>query len=172
MARDYKKVIKNKRLEAGKLMTEKQIGQCNAAIHTATVAAGAAGAIPIPVADAIPISAAQVTMVIALGKIFDQEITSAAAKGAISAAASTFAGRTILKAIPGVNVTIAPFVCAAIAAGITEAIGWTVAVDMAKNYRKEYERKKAAEEAADSWAEAKKYRQAQDDVEADDFSDT
>lgn len=35
MAKDYKKVIKNKRLEAGNLMTEKQIGLCNDAIHTA-----------------------------------------------------------------------------------------------------------------------------------------
>ena len=63
MAKSYKQAIKNKRLEAGKLMTEKQIGQANAAIHTASVASAASGAIPIPIADAIPISAAQITMV-------------------------------------------------------------------------------------------------------------
>lgn len=168
MAKDYKKAIRDKRLEAGNLMTEKQIAQCNAAIHTASVAAAAGGIIPIPVADAVPISAAQVTMVIALGKIFDQQISSAVAKGAIGAAASTFVGRNLVKLIPIVGWGIS----AAVAAGVTEAIGWTIAVDMAKNYRKEYERKIAAEEAADSWAEAEKYRQAEDDVEADDFSDT
>ncbi len=167
MAKDYKKAIKDKRLEAGKLMTEKQIGQCNAAIHTASVAAGAGGAIPIPVADAIPISAAQVTMVIALGKIFDQEITSAAAKGAIAAAASTFVGRNLIKLIP-----IAGWIVSAgVAAGVTEAIGWTIAVDMAKNYRKEYERRINAADAAEAWAEAEAYKRDSDfDDEADDFS--
>lgn len=167
MAKDYKKAIKDKRLEAGKLMTEKQIGQCNAAIHTASVAAGASGAIPIPVADAIPISAAQVTMVFALGKIFDQEITSSAAKGAIAAAASTFVGRNLIKLIP-----IAGWIVSAgVAAGVTEAIGWTIAVDMAKNYRKEYERKINAANAAEAWAEVEAYKQTFDcDDEADDFS--
>lgn len=38
--------------------------KCHAAIHTATVAAGAAGAIPFTLADTIPITAAQVTMVV------------------------------------------------------------------------------------------------------------
>ena len=160
MAKDYKKAIKDKRLEAGKLMTEKQIGQCNAAIHTASVAAGAGGAIPIPVADAIPISAAH-------GKIFDQEITSAAAKGAIAAAASTFVGRNLIKLIP-----IAGWIVSAgVAAGVTEAIGWTIAVDMAKNYRKEYERRINAADAAEAWAEAEAYKRDSDfDDEADDFS--
>ena len=77
---EYKKVTRDKRLEAGKLMTEDQIVKCNIAIHTATVAAGASGAIPIPVADAIPMSVAQLTMVIALGRIFGQKITESAAK--------------------------------------------------------------------------------------------
>lgn len=168
MGKDYKKAIKDKRLEAGNLMTKKQIAQCNAAIHTASVAAGASGGIPIPVADAIPITAAQVTMVIALGKIFDQEITSSAAKAAIAAAASTFVGRNLVKLIPIAGWVVS----AAVAAGVTEAIGWTIAVDMAKNYRKEWERKKASQEAANSWAEAAKYKKSQiDDEEADDFSD-
>lgn len=170
MAKDYKKVIKNKRLEAGNLMTEKQIGLCNAAIHTATVAAGASGAIPIPIADAIPISAAQVVMVIALGKIFNQEISSSAAKGAIAAAGSTLIGRNLVKFIPIVGWGIS----AAVAAGVTEAIGWTIAVDMAKNYRTEYERRKNADDAAHAWAEVEEYKQSNNtdtEDEADDFSE-
>lgn len=166
MSKDYKKAIRDKRLEAGKLMTKKQISQCNAAIHTASVAAGASGAIPIPIADAIPISAAQVTMVVVIGKIFDQEITSSAAKAAIAAAASTFVGRNLIKLIP-----IAGWIVSAgVAAGVTEAIGWTIAVDMAKNYRQEYERKKNAEDAAAAWAEAESFKQTQDD-DLDDEAD-
>ena len=45
--------------------------KCAAVIHTATTAAAAAGIIPIPMADTIPITAAQITMIIGLGHIFD-----------------------------------------------------------------------------------------------------
>ena len=118
---DYKKKLKEARLEAGKLMTEKQIAACNGIIHTASVACAAAGFIPIPVADAIPISAAQVIMIVSLGKTFDIEMTESAAKSIISAAA-TLIGRTVasslLKFIPGAGWVAS----AAIAAGITEAI--------------------------------------------------
>ena len=41
--------------------------KCAAVIHTATTAAAAAGIIPIPMADTIPITAAQITMIIGLG---------------------------------------------------------------------------------------------------------
>ena len=104
------------RLEAGKLMTEEQIAKCNGVIHTAALAAGGAGFIPIPVADAVPISAAQVAMVVGLGKIFGQAITDSAAKGLIGAAASTLVGRSLVKLIPIVGWAAS----AAVAAGVTE----------------------------------------------------
>lgn len=171
MSTDYKNIIQNKRLEAGKLMTEDQIVKCNLAIHTAATASGAAGAIPIPVADAVPITAAQVAMVLALGAVFDQEITESAAKGLIGAAASTFVGRNLVKLIP-----IAGWIAsAAVAAGVTEAIGWTIAVDFANNVRREWERKRNAEEAAQAYAKAEKYRRASQradtDEEAEDFGE-
>ena len=168
MAKDYKKTIRGKRLEAGKLMTQKQIGLCNGAIHTASVAAAAAGFVPIPAADAVPISAAQITMVIALGKIFDQKITESAAKGAIAAAAATFVGRNLVKLIPFVGWGIS----AAVAAGVTEAIGWTIAVDLAMKYRTEYGMQRYAEEAANAQAEADYYRNLSDSSfdDVDDFS--
>ena len=171
MAKDYKNVIKDKRLEAGKLMTGDQITKCNVAIHTASVASGAAGAIPIPVSDAIPITAAQVTMVIALGKIFDQELSDSAAKGLIGAAASTFVGRSLIKLIPVAGWAAS----AAVAAGVTEAIGWTIAVDFANNARKEYERLKNAKDAADAYAEAENLKREKaaraEENEAEDFSE-
>ncbi len=168
---DYKKIIHDKRLEAGKLMTKDQITKCNIAIHSASVASGACGAIPIPIADAIPMSAAQVAMVIALGKIFDQEITEAAAKGLIGAAASTFVGRELVKLIPFAGWIIS----AGVAATVTEAIGWILAVDMANNFRTEWNRKRNAKNAADAYAEVEYYKKANEDNnsdnEAEDFSE-
>ena len=70
MADDYKEAIKTRKSEAQKLMTPDQIIKCNAIIHTAATAAGAEAMIPIPVVDAAPITATQVGMVIALGKVF------------------------------------------------------------------------------------------------------
>lgn len=166
---DYKTVIRDKRLEAGKLMTEDQIVKCNIAIHTAAATAGVSGAIPFPVVDAVPMSAAQVTMVIALGSIFGQKITDSAAKGLLGAAASTFVGRELFKFIP----VVGWITSAGIAAGVTEAVGWTVAVDFAKTYRTEYERKKNAEEAANAYAEAEYYKESAKFSEepAEDFGD-
>lgn len=155
MANDYQKIIADKRLEAGKLMTETQLIKCNVAIHVASVASSVCGAIPIPIADAIPISAAQATMVIALGKIFEQKITDSTIKGAIGAAASTLIGKTLVKQIP----IIGWMVSAAVAGGVTEAIGWIIAVDMAKLSRKEWERQKNAQDAAAAYAEKEFYKQ-------------
>lgn len=142
MASEYKKIISDKKNEAVIVMTNKQFRECNIAIHTAAVAAGAGGVMPIPVMDSIPISAAQITMVIALGKIFDQKITESAAKGIIGAAASTLIGRSLVKLIP-----IAGWIAsAAVAAGVTEAIGWSIAVDFAKMSQRTENTEKSEEE--------------------------
>lgn len=128
MANEYKQVISEKKIEAKRLMTDDQVTKCNIAIHTASVAAAAGAFVPIPGVDAVPITAIQVTMVLALGKVFDQKVSDSAAKGLIGAAASTFIGRSLVKLIP-----IAGWAASsAVAAGVTEAIGWTVAVDFAK----------------------------------------
>ncbi len=128
MGKDYKKILSEKKHEADDLMTSEQKNACSVAIHTASVAAGAAGAIPIPVADALPISGAQITMAIALGKIFDQQLSETAAKALIGAAGSTLVGRSLVKLIP-----VAGWIASAgVAAGVTEAIGWSLAVDFAR----------------------------------------
>lgn len=135
MAEKYKTVIAEKKQQANRLMNKDQLTKCNLAIHTASAASAAAGAVPIPVADAIPITAAQVTMVLALGKVFDTKITESAAKGLIGAAASTFVGRSLIKLIPIVGWGVS----AVVAAGVTEAIGWTIAVDFAKDAKTRWE---------------------------------
>ena len=69
---DCKTTTETKRQEAKELMTKDQIRKCNVAIHTAAIASGVIGWLPIVVVDAVPITAAQVTMVIALGKLIWQ----------------------------------------------------------------------------------------------------
>ncbi len=103
--------------------------KCHIAIHTATTAAAAAGAIPIPMSDAIPITAAQIAMIISLGKIFDVVLSQSAAKSIVSVTITQQAGRAlyanILKTIPVAGSVIG----ATTAAMITEALGWIVADD-------------------------------------------
>jgi len=128
MAEKYKERIKEKQTEAKKLMTSEQMDNCNLIIHTASLAAGAGAFVPVPVMDAIPIGAAQITMVVSLGKVFNQKISDTAAQAIIKAAGSTLIGRSLVKLIPFIGWSIS----AAVAAGITEAIGWSSAVDFAK----------------------------------------
>lgn len=164
---NYKDIIRDKKMEAGHLMTDEQLKECHKVIHIAAAASAAAGAIPIPVADAIPITAAQITMIVSLGQIFDQKITESAAKGLISSAAATFVGRNLVKLIPFVGW----FVSAATAAGVTEGIGWIVAVDMAKRFRKQWEAEKFADEAANGYADYRFGNDETEHYEAEDFSD-
>lgn len=107
--------------------------KCHMAIHTATVAATAAGAIPIPMSDAVPITAAQISMIVALGKIFDITLSEAAAKSIMGVGLTQQAGRAvasnILKAIPGVGIVMGGIVGASTAATLTEVLGWVVADD-------------------------------------------
>lgn len=83
--------------------------------------------------DAVPITAAQIGMIIALGKIFDITLSQAAAKSILGVGLTQQAGRTvasnILKAIPGVGTIVGGAVGATTAAALTEALGWIVADD-------------------------------------------
>lgn len=126
------KYRKNKRKEISKeaksIIPEDQKNKCRLIIHSAATASGAVGAVPIPIADALPISAIQTSMVICLGKTFGKEIDESTAKGLICSAASTLAGRSLARFIPGIGWMVS----AGVAAVITETIGWSVAIDFAK----------------------------------------
>ncbi len=102
-------------------------------IHSATAASAAAGAIPIPMSDAIPITAAQIGMIIALGKEFDITLSDAAAKSILGVGVTQQAGRAVasnlLKAVPGVGTVVGGFIGASTAAALTEALGWVIADD-------------------------------------------
>ncbi|SFI43471.1 Uncharacterized conserved protein, DUF697 family [Selenomonas ruminantium] len=96
-------------------------------IHSAAVTSGAAGALPIPGADAAAIVAAQVTMIISLGKVFDVKMTESAATAMATTMIAEHLGKMVagglLKLIPGVGSAIN----ASVAFSITEVIGWEVA---------------------------------------------
>lgn len=106
--------------------------KCHIAIHSASATAAAAGAIPIPMSDAIPITTAQIGMIISLGKIFGITLSQSAAKSIASVTITQQAGRAIvaniLKAIPGGKV-FGSVISATTAATLTEALGWLVADD-------------------------------------------
>lgn len=107
--------------------------KCHIAIHSATTAAATAGAIPIPMSDAIPISAAQIGMIIALGKVFGITLSQAAAKSIVSVGVAQQVGRAVatnlIKAIPGAGAPLGAVIGAATAATLTETLGWIVADD-------------------------------------------
>lgn len=107
--------------------------KCHIAIHSAMSAAAMAGAMPIPMSDAIPITAAQISMIVALGKVFDIRISEAAAKSLMGVGVTQQAGRTIfsnlLKMFPGPGTVAGGIIGASTAAVITEVLGWIVADD-------------------------------------------
>ena len=88
--------------------------RCQLVIHSATAASAAAGAIPIPMSDAIPITAAQIGMIIALGKEFDITLSDAAAKSILGVGVTQQAGRAVasnlLKAVPGGGTVVGGFI--------------------------------------------------------------
>lgn len=65
--------------------------KCHVAIHTAT----AAGALPIPMSDAVPITAAQIAMIVALGRAFGIILSESAAKSLVSVGLTQQAGRAV-----------------------------------------------------------------------------
>lgn len=107
--------------------------KCHAAIHSAATASAAAGAIPIPMSDAIPITATQIGMIVALGKVFDITLSQSAAKSLVGVGVTQQAGRAIvtniLKMIPGAGTVVGGVIGASTAAALTEALGWVIADD-------------------------------------------
>ena len=125
------KIVKSK---VHKVNMPKEIEKkCHVAIHTATAAAATAGTFPLPMSDAVPISIAQIAMVVSLGKAFGVSLSESVAKSIINVTIAQQAGRAIfsnvLKAIPGAGTVIGGIVGGLTAAVLTEALGWIVADD-------------------------------------------
>jgi len=96
-------------------------------IHGASAIAGTVGAVPIPIADAIPISAAQISMLIGIARLYDEtNVPKAALAGMTAAIAASVAGRQFVKLIPGAGSVVG----AGTAIAITEALGWFVVINL------------------------------------------
>lgn len=115
-----------------------QMNKCNAIIHGASVAAGGVGTglAQIPLADNAVITPIQIGMIIALGKVFDQEVSKSAATAILGSLAASFIGRGVSQVLVGWVPVLGNAVNTATAAGLTEAIGWTVVDNFSKNQYK------------------------------------
>lgn len=113
-------------------MTDDQRMKCATIIHGASAAAGAIGAglAQIPGGDAAVIMPLQVAMVAALGRVFDLEITETASRSVVYATLGSMLGRGAAKVLPRLIPGIGNLVCASVAFGITETLGWSVARQM------------------------------------------
>ena len=119
-------------------MTSDQKTKCNAIIHTASVAAAGVGAglAQVPGSDNALLTPIQLTMTISLGKVFDIELTETTAKAAIASVAAGSIGRTLTQVLVGWIPGFGNAINATTAAGLTEAMGWTLAKDFSKQYER------------------------------------
>lgn len=119
-------------------MTNDQKIKCNAIIHTASAAAAGVGAglAQVPGSDNALLTPIQLTMTISLGKVFDIELTETTAKAEIASVAASTIGRTLTQFLVGWIPGVGNAINATTAAGLTEAMGWTLAEDFAKQYER------------------------------------
>lgn len=110
-------------------MTPAQKENCHLIIHGASTAAAGVGAglAQLPLSDHIVLLPIQVAMVIALAKVFDINLTEAAAKGVIFTGVAATVGRAVSQVLLGWIPVLGNALNAATAAGITEALGWATA---------------------------------------------
>lgn len=110
-------------------MTEEQKIKCSTIIHAASISAGGVGAglAQIPGSDNAVITPIQLTMTIALGKVFGVKLTESAAMAALGSGATSTVGRTVSQVLVGWVPGIGNAINAATAAGLTETLGWILA---------------------------------------------
>jgi uncharacterized protein (DUF697 family) len=112
-------------------LTWPQRAACNAIIHAAAAGSAACAFLPLPFVDALPITLLQIVMVISLGKAFHNELDKSDARALVETMMAPLVGKQLSKIalifIPGVGWAIN----GAVAATITEILGWSVANDFA-----------------------------------------
>lgn len=115
-------------------MNSTQKAQCHTIIHSASASAGAVGAglAQIPCSDSAVITPIQLAMTIALGKVFDIELSDSAARASLLSITSTAIGRTASQLLIGWIPIAGNIINACTAASLTETLGWMLANDFAK----------------------------------------
>ena len=108
--------------------------KCHTIIHAATLAAAAVGAglAQIPGSDSAVLVPLQTGMAVALGKVFGIPMGAGAAEAAVATAGATYTGRFVSQAVVGWIPGYGNAINATTAAGITEAIGWILAKEFAR----------------------------------------
>lgn len=122
-------------------MTSSEKKSCHRIIHTASLATGGVGAglAQLPGTDNAAIVPIQLAMIIALGRVFDMDITKSSAEATLATAAATVVGRGISQALVGWIPGVGNVINATTAATITEGIGWMIANNFADaKYKKLY----------------------------------
>lgn len=109
----------------------------HAAIHTASAAAALVSASPIPFSDSALLIPIQTTMITAIYKAYDQEISEGFISGAVKATMVSTVGKSVsgnlVKMIPGIGTVVGGAINAGVAVAFTEAIGFGVANAFEKN---------------------------------------
>ena len=115
--------------EAKKKMTPDEAAKCHAIIHSASAVAGGTSAATsqIPYADSTIIVPTQMTMIIALGKVFGYKITEGIAKSLVSPLIIQELGKGAAKALVGIIPIAGNIVKAGVSVSFTEALGWFMA---------------------------------------------
>lgn len=114
-------------------ISSEQRGRCHAIIHSASLSAGAVGAglAQLPCSDNAVITPIQLSMTIALGRVFGIELNDTAAKAAIYSTAGAAVGRAAAQVLAGWIPGIGNVINACTAASVTETLGWLIAEDFA-----------------------------------------
>ena len=144
--------------------------KCSVIIHGAAAGCGVVGAgfAQLPCSDAAIITPSQIGMIVALGRVFDLNITEAAAKSIISSVAGAVAGRTLSQILGGWIPGLGNVFNAATASGLTEAIGW-IAVEHFYNRWIEDKNKGRLDGMKDGYVEASEEYQDKLKRQADEF---
>lgn len=114
-------------LSAEILNIEKKDSEASIWIHSASVAAGAAGAIPIPVSDALIITPIQIGLIVKLAYLYgiESEAIKASSAALLAELAGVLTASSLIKLIPFAGSAIQ----AGVAASLTEILGFFM-----KNY--------------------------------------
>ena len=97
--------------------------KANAIIVASTAAAATAGAIPLPVADAIVITGIQAAMIVSLATVYDRGLSKETAGGLVTAAAAALVGPLLFQQASKFVPFAGSVVGAAVAGAITAAMG-------------------------------------------------
>ena len=115
-------------------MTTEQSLACHSIIHSASTAAAAIGAglAQVPCSDNALLTPLQLGMTLSLGQVFGIELSDSTSRAALASAAGSTIGRSVVQVLVGWIPGVGNAVNAGTAAAITEAIGWALATNFAR----------------------------------------